>query len=200
MCSRRTSVHECKDSLIVHGLEMSTTWTIRVLVILLGVMANCRRPLWRGSPSNIHTPNLVLSTLRTKRQNVRHMPKSNGIVFTHWTELCSYHLSPHHEHPNMCIPVRDLYLFHLLYLEALKSASFSPSHRYLKRMFSFKKRESKHEPRSERSQSIKHCLPNSTIALLEGNFRLAELETSLKIDDLRNINNSQPSPSWTVPT
>lgn len=61
ICSRRTSVHECKDSIIVHGLEMSTTCTITVFVTLLGVSAYCRRLLWRGSPSNIQTPSRVVS-------------------------------------------------------------------------------------------------------------------------------------------
>lgn len=61
ICSRRTSVHECKDSIIVHGLEISTTCTITVFITLLGVSAYCRRLLWRGSPSNIQTPSRVVS-------------------------------------------------------------------------------------------------------------------------------------------
>ena len=75
ICSRKTSVHECKDSIIVHGLEISTTCTITVFVTLLGVSAYCRRLLWRGSPSNIQTPSRVVSKGSRNKLIVRYVKK-----------------------------------------------------------------------------------------------------------------------------
>ena len=79
ICSRRTSVHECKDSIMVHGLEISTTCTITVFVTLLGVSAYCRRLLWRGSPSNIQTPSRVVSNGSRKIFIVRCIKKEGKI-------------------------------------------------------------------------------------------------------------------------
>lgn len=69
--SRSTLAHFCSDSIMVQGLDMSTTNIAKQLGSDCGERANFSRPLWYRSPSRIHTLQRVRSAEeKSKRFNV----------------------------------------------------------------------------------------------------------------------------------
>lgn len=89
--SRSTLAHFCSDSMMVQGLDMSTTNTAKQLGRDCGETANFSRPLWYRSPSRIHTLQRVRSV--EDRQNVS--PSITAWLLIYAGARRTHHLCPH---------------------------------------------------------------------------------------------------------